>query len=217
MMSCRLCGESSPALFLDADRKYFRCGTCFLVQVEEDAFLSPSDERREYDLHQNRVEDPAYRSFLSRLTEPLTQHLEPGAEGLDFGCGPGPALAAMMRESGFTMKVYDPFYAPDESVFEQSYDFITASEVVEHLHEPGRELDRLWGMLKPGGWLGIMTKRVRDLEAFRSWHYRRDPTHVCFFADESFQWLEKHWAAEFHAVGNDVALLRKDNTANERE
>ena len=73
-----------------------------------------------------------------------------------------PALAAMLRERGLTVALYDPFYAPDESVWSRAYDFITATEVLEHLHEPARELDRLFAALRPGGWLGVMTKPMRE-------------------------------------------------------
>ncbi|MEI4850515.1 class I SAM-dependent methyltransferase, partial [Klebsiella pneumoniae] len=83
--------------------------------------------------------------------------LGPGARGLDFGCGPGPALATMLREAGMDMALFDPFFYPQASVLERQYDFITCTEVVEHLHRPAevfRQLDRL---LAPGGWLGVMT------------------------------------------------------------
>ena len=37
------------------------------------------------------------------------------ARGLDFGCGPGPALTLLMEEAGFAkMNLYDPFYFADE-------------------------------------------------------------------------------------------------------
>ena len=107
------------------------------------------------------------------------------------------------------MELYDPFYAPDIEALERQYDFITASEVVEHLHHPRRDLDRLWACLKPNGTLGIMTKRVIDGEAFRAWHYKADPTHVCFFSIETFRWLANHWSATWAVAGKDVVLFTK--------
>ena len=74
--------------------------------------------------------------------------------------------------------------APDELALNASYDFICATEVVEHLHRPGQDLERLWSLLRPGGWMGIMTKLVRDRASFDTWHYKNDPTHVCFFSEE---------------------------------
>lgn len=107
------------------------------------------------------------------------------------------------------MAIYDHFYAPDTQPLECSYDFITASEVVEHLHQPGCELERLWSCLKPNGWLGIMTKRVIDQQAFTTWHYKNDPTHVCFFSVETFEWLAKRWGATLIFPEKDVVLLKK--------
>ena len=115
----------------------------------------------------------------------------------------------MFTEAGHTMRIYDPFYAPDTTPFQQQYDFITTSEVAEHLHQPRQELDRLWSCLKPHGVLGIMTKRVEERDAFSRWHYKNDPTHVCFFSTETFAWLADYWGAELTVCGRDVVVFRK--------
>ncbi|SDT97902.1 class I SAM-dependent methyltransferase [Halopseudomonas salegens] len=206
---CPLCRQATQFACRDRRRPYFHCAHCAMVHVAAPWHLSASDERAQYDLHDNQVDDPAYRRFLSRLTEPLLARLPDGATGLDFGCGPGPALATMLHEQGHPTAVYDIYYAPDNSVFEQQWDFITSTEVVEHLARPLEELQRVWQCLKPGGWLGIMTKRVSDLHAFAHWHYKNDPTHVSFFSEQSFVWLAQRWQATLDVVGPDVVLLQK--------
>ena len=75
------------------------------------------------------------------------------------------------------MNLYDPLYSQEDGVLSKRYDFITASEVVEHLHHPARDLDRLWSILKPGGWLGLMTKLALGKTDFANWHYKNDLTH----------------------------------------
>lgn len=207
---CPLCSSKETGFYhRDRRRDYHHCGVCDLVFVPRAFYLSVADEKAEYDKHDNAVDDPGYRRFLSRLFDPLVERLKPGSRGLDFGCGPGPALAAMFNDANFPTDVYDLFYAPDDSVWRKRYDFISATEVVEHLHRPGDVLNRLWQQLQPGGWLGLMTKRVIDREAFARWHYKNDPTHVCFFSEASFQWLANHWDARVMFVGADVALLQK--------
>lgn len=207
---CPLCGAGGAEHFhRDARREYLRCGVCQLVFVPPRHFLSAEEEKSCYDQHQNDPQDADYRRFLARLFGPLIERLPAGARGLDFGCGPGPTLSLMLAEAGFPTAVYDPFYAAAESVWRDEYDFVTASEVVEHLHRPMTDLQRLWNVLKPGGWLVIMTKRVRDAAAFAAWHYKRDPTHVAFFAEATFAWLASHWSAELQVVGPDVVLLYK--------
>jgi hypothetical protein len=171
--------------------------------------LARRAEKAEYDRHQNHPDDPGYRRFLARLVLPLQARLAPGSRGLDFGAGPGPALAHMLTEAGHEVNLYDPFYANRPAALTRQYDFITASEVVEHLRHPGLELDRLYGLLKPGGLLGIMTKRVIDRERFARWHYKNDPTHVCFFSRETFAWLAARWGARVDFVDRDVIIIVK--------
>ena len=146
---------------------------------------------------------------LSRLTLPLVERLSSGAHGLDFGCGPGPALAHMLRETGFRMSLYDSFFVPDQAALNKGYDFICATEVVEHLHRPAQELDRLWSLLRPGGWMGVMTKLVLDSTAFADWHYKNDPTHVCFFSEDAWRWWAQNHGANLEIIGADVILLRR--------
>ncbi|WP_455220220.1 class I SAM-dependent methyltransferase [Kaarinaea lacus] len=213
--ACPLCNSNDLFVFHNeskpgaSGREYLRCNQCALVFVPSYQFISPEQEKAEYDLHQNHPGDQGYRRFLGRLFVPLNEKLKPGVCGLDFGSGPGPTLSLMFEEAGYAMKIYDAFYADDTVVLQQPYDFITATETVEHLHHPRRELDRLWTILKPGGYLGIMTKLVIDRDAFANWHYKNDLTHVCFFSTDTFHWLSALWNAKVEFVGSDVILLQK--------
>lgn len=208
--SCPLCDGGDVLEFLqDSRRQYLQCRACQLVFVPAAQFLTPQQEKAEYDLHQNEADDPGYRRFLSRLFLPMEPRLKPASQGLDFGSGPGPTLSLMFEETGHSVALYDPFYARQPAVLETAYDFITATEVVEHLHQPGRELERLWRILKPGGHLGIMTKLVLDRQAFARWHYKNDLTHVCFYSRGTFEWLAARWQAEIDFVAKDAIILRK--------
>ena len=207
--SCPLCHTSkSSAFYSDKRRDYWQCDCCSLVFVPTAQRLPAAEEKAIYDLH-NNSDDAGYRRFLNRLAEPLLVRLPKTAEGLDFGCGPGPVLAKMLEEAGHRVSLYDHFYAPEAERLQRQYDFIVATEVVEHLFQPGEELQRLWRCLRPGGWLGLMTKLVIDREAFSRWHYKNDPTHVCFFSRASFQWWAEQNAAQLTFIGNDVILLQK--------
>ncbi len=208
---CPLCENLQTEFYhQDKQRKYFQCVKCSLVFVPEKYHLSAENEKKEYDLHCNSPEDEGYRNFLKRFFTPMRELIELRSLGLDFGCGPGPTLSVMFEEAGFTMAIYDKFYANDPKPLTKSYDFICATEVVEHLHNPAKELNMLWKLLKPGGYLGIMTKLVIDKEAFSRWHYAHDPTHVCFFSYATLHWLANFWRAELIIVGNDVAIFSKD-------
>ncbi len=208
--TCPLCHCGRGKDFFQDDREYFRCPVCSLVYVPSHSIVTVAEEKAVYDLHENRPDDPGYRRFLSRLFVPLCEHLRPHSRGLDFGSGPGPTLSVMLEEAGHAVSIYDPLYAPDQSVLESQYDFITASEVVEHVRHPREELDRIWNCLQPRGWLGVMTKRVIDRKAFATWHYKGDPTHIRFFSVEAFQWLASHWKARLLIVDADVVLFKKN-------
>lgn len=207
---CPLCGGAEcREVCRDPGRVYWHCSTCCLTFVSSSSFLPPAAELAVYQQHQNRIDDPQYRRFLSRLFEPLQARLTTPGCGLDFGCGPGPALAAMLREAGHHMEVFDPYFANDPTVFTRTYDFITSSEVFEHLQAPRWELQRLWSCLRPGGLLGVMTKRLPDPSQLASWYYRLDPTHVVFFSDATFGWIARWLSAELTVVNVDVVLLQK--------
>jgi 2-polyprenyl-3-methyl-5-hydroxy-6-metoxy-1,4-benzoquinol methylase len=190
-------------------KTYWRCPACELTFLDPSHRLNSADEAAVYDLHDNRVDDPGYRGFLSRLSEPLLARLSPQSQVLDYGCGPGPALAAMLTEAGHECTVYDPFYAPDEQVLSVAYDAVTCTEAAEHFYTPGVEFDRLAGLLKPGAWLGVMTCLQTDDAAFADWHYRRDPTHVCFYRQATLQWLAEHYGWELTLPRKDVALFQR--------
>ena len=207
---CPLCrSENADLFFEDKRRRYLRCRHCRLVFVPQRYWLSPEAEKATYDLHQNDARDPGYRRFLSRLSRPLAERLEAGRKGLDFGCGPGPTLSVLLEEQGHGVDLYDPFYCNDPSVFDKTYDFICATEVVEHLHDPDREFQALFRMLNPNGWLGMMTKLVIDLHAFSRWHYIRDMTHICFYSRPTFAYLAQRFDARLHMIADDVILLHK--------
>ncbi len=207
---CPLCrfGEVI-SFFEDKNRTYLRCPFCQLVFVPGKYWLSGEDEKAVYDLHENDALDAGYRLFLSRLSVPLLEKLDSQRKGLDFGCGPGPTLSILFEEHGHQMDLYDPLYYNDPLVFEKKYDFICATEVVEHLRDPEREFAALFAMLKRGGWLGIMTKLVIDKDAFRRWHYIRDMTHICFYSQQTFYYLAERFNAELYFFANDVILLNK--------
>lgn len=209
MLTCPLCLSTDCDEFSkDKKRSYYRCRTCALVFVAKPDLPTLEAEKAEYDLHQNTLNDPGYRIFLSRVTEPLIARLPEHASGLDYGCGPGPLLAKMMCEQGFSTAIYDPIYAVDDSPLNAQYDFVTCTEVVEHFHNPAQEWRQLTSLLKPQGFLAIMTKRVIDQARFVNWHYKNDPTHVCFYSDHTFEWLQNQFPLQIEYMTKDVVIMR---------
>ncbi|WP_070970868.1 class I SAM-dependent methyltransferase [Vibrio sonorensis] len=210
MHTCPLCSsEHTQDYFSDKRRDYLQCQQCELVFVPAEQRLDAKSEKAHYDLHENDPSDQGYRRFLSRIADPVVDRIEPESNGLDFGCGPGPTLSLMLEERGHHMSLYDIYYHPDERVLDATYDFLTATEVIEHLYEPNKVWQQWLNLVKPNGWIGLMTKMVIDVEAFANWHYKNDQTHVVFFSRQTFRYLAERDQLELEFIGNDVILLRK--------
>lgn len=207
---CPVCRALNCTHFMQVGMfDYWRCEPCEATFLDPSQLPDSSVEHAQYRLHQNEVNDEGYRTFLMRLASPLLDRLPPGSSGLDYGCGPGPALAAMLTEAGHRMALYDPLFFDDSQVLKAQYDFITCTEVVEHFHHPFDEFARLDRLLKPGGWLAVMTTFQTDDAAFARWHYRRDSTHVVFYRETTFRTIARlhQWCCEIPCA--NVALLRK--------
>ncbi len=207
--ACPVCRAAPVAALGRFDGKgYWRCETCGARGLNPAHYPDRAAERAQYDWHENHVDDPGYRRFLDRLAAPLRARLAPGSRGLDYGCGPGPALAAMLREAGHGVAVYDPFYAPDPAPLAARYDFVTCTEVAEHFHAPASEFDRLGALVRPGGLLAMMTCFQTEDARFANWHYRKDPTHVVFYRAETFGVIaaQRGWGCE--VVARNVVFLR---------
>lgn len=195
-------------------RGFFHCGTCDLVFADPNAHPSPDAEKARYSLHQNNPQDAGYRRFLGSLISALDARLGPQSlEGLDYGCGPSPVLAGLLEEKGHRIARFDPYFANDPKVLERQYDVVTSTEVVEHFREPGQEWERLVALVKPGGWLGIMTKLsdrfIVDTATFASWPYIRDQTHLCFYSRQTFRFLASRHGFRVEWEGDNVILLQK--------
>ncbi len=206
--TCPLCySHSLSSYYQNKYAEYLQCSQCDLVSVPVQFHLSAVDEKLRYDTHENNPENAGYRAFLSQVFEPVIAQIGKGDKGLDFGCGPGPTLSLMFEEVGYSVDLFDKFYANNLEVFERQYDFITATEVVEHLREPRVEMDRLLGMLKQGGVLAVMTQMISEKVDFASWYYKNDPTHIRFFSKKTMYYLAKQWGIKVTFFGDNVALF----------
>ena len=210
-LSCPLCArcDTLAPFARDATREYLICSQCDLVFVPPRWQPEAEKEKQRYDTHQNDPADPGYRRFLAKLVAPLTARLPAGARGLDFGCGPTAVLALLLEEAGFRMRRFDPFYAADRAVLEQTYDFIACSEAIEHFFHPAQEWELFLQLVKPGGWLGIMTLLREPDTDFVRWWYRNDFTHVAFYSRRTFEWLAQRDGLAVEFEGSSVVLLRK--------
>ncbi len=207
---CPVCRAAALRPFLVVDDKaYDRCDVCAATVLDPKQRLDAAAELAHYRHHENDPADPRYRRFLAGLAEPLCARLAPASFILDYGCGPGPALAAMLGEVGHRVRLFDPFFAPDPGALEARYEAVTCTEVAEHFHNPASEFDRLDSLLKSGGLLALMTCFQTDDTRFSTWHYRRDPTHVVFYKETTLRHIAalRGWTIDIPV--KDVAIFQK--------
>ena len=207
---CPLCHSGGATKqFISEGREFFECAICDLLFVGSSHFLTKEEEKKRYDCHENDSSDQRYRTFLSRIKVPLTPKLSPGMNGLDFGCGASDAMARIFQESGFSMERYDPIYGPQLSKASSKFDFITCSEVVEHFRAPAREFELMHSLLREGGWLAVMTNIRDEYRSDSTWWYLRDRTHICFYAEQTFNWIGNAMGFRVELGAANVVLLQK--------
>lgn len=163
---------------------------CDLIFLDSAHHLLPNEERARYAGHENDIHDQAYRNFVRPLVDKILEYTNPDMRGMDYGCGPGPVIAQMLREKKYKIELYDIYFANDESLLNKKYDFIFANEVVEHFKAPAKEFELIIKMLNSDANLFLGTHlHPRDKNEFSNWYYRRDPTHVTFYSEETMHWL----------------------------
>jgi hypothetical protein len=186
----------------------FHCANCDLIFKDPRDFLDWNQQRARYDQHENTIDNPGYREFFAPLLESLRPFFR-GQSALDWGAGPGPApvLAQLLRHEGLQVDIYDPVYHP--SLPSRQYDLITSTEVLEHFQEPSRSLREIGSHLKSGGLFAGMTQFHSGVEAFRNWWYAKDPTHMVFYSQATFQWWADQHDYKIVKLQSPVFIFQK--------
>ncbi len=187
---------------------YYRCSCCCSILLDPKMYLSKEDEKKRYEEHNNDVEDPKYQKFVAPIVDQVKQKFVQGCTGLDFGAGTGPVIAKLLREKGFRVELYDPYFWDNSGALNLRYDFIACCEVIEHFHFPGKEFKLLRSLLKPNGSLYCMTEVYNDEIDFGQWYYKNDPTHVFFYHLSALAWIRSHFG--FSALKVEGRLINFD-------
>lgn len=202
-MNCTLCVSANIELFqVVGEKKYSRCGECGLIFLQSQYWLTPEQEFKRYQLHQNQPTQ-GYLDYLTPVIDMVRSEMPTGSRGLDYGCGPDPVLANELMGCGFQMSVWDPYFYNQSEVVDsrREYDFITCTEVIEHLREPAKTFEHLKSLLKQSGKVFLQTQLYRSGVDFKNWHYRRDTTHICFYTTETMAWIRDRYQLPIRQPG----------------
>lgn len=199
---CILCRSKSLVSFMieggSGSKTYFDCSECRLRFLDPAQHLNHEQEKNRYLVHRNNKLDTHYQEFVTPLFNIISGLFAEKVHCLDFGAGQSSALSHLLEEDGFEVSQYDPIFANDKKLLEETYDVVVATEVVEHFYRPNQEFLLLRQLLNVDGCLGLMTQILTDEIDFKNWYYRRDDTHVAFYRKETFDWITAHFG--FHDV-----------------
>jgi hypothetical protein len=144
---CKICGMQSEhfdnaKVLRRYPVKYFRCSSCGFVQTEAPYWLEEA-----YSSAISKLDTGILSRNLSNqtITTALLNLLYPKAKSfLDYGAGHG-IFVRLMRDRGFSFSWYDLHATNDyargfEHIKDDTYDFVTSFEVLEHLVDPISEL-----------------------------------------------------------------------------
>lgn len=210
-MPCILCNHNALLFAEISSKSFYACQNCGGVMRARDQWLTSKKEEQRYEKHENDVDNLGYQEFVMPIVKAVQKDFLPTAQGLDFGCGPGPVAAKLLTDSGFSIELYDPFFYDRRAALNEKYDFILCCEVIEHFYNPKKEFQRLYSLLKPNGNLycktGILTAENR--QNFSPWWYKNDPAHVFFFSEETLQYIQKKFGFKTVDISKELIVFDK--------
>lgn len=205
-MNCTLC---ETVLNKRADEVYYICDGCGAYVKDKSLYFSNVQEKEHYEQHNNDVNDIGYQKFTSPVTNQILACCTPEMLGLDFGCGEGPVITKQLRDKGYQVNLYDPFFYPNPTYVDFKYDYIFSCEVFEHFYNPMKEISKLYSLLKPNGYLIIMTHLYNNQQDFEKWYYRKDLTHVFIYTFQTIEFIANSFGFEVIKQSERLVVLRK--------
>jgi SAM-dependent methyltransferase len=200
---CPLCNHRGDAFHKD---EFYVCRNCQGIFRSKKYLLSPALEKIRYEKHNNDVNDKGYQQFVSPITNAVLEECSINDTGLDFGSGTGSAVSKILKDNGFNIREYDPFFHNQPELLKENYDYIICCEVIEHFHNPQREFTLLKQLLRPQGTLYCMTDIYDPNVMFSSWYYKDDETHVFIYKKGTLEWIKNHF--DFELMTIDQRLIR---------
>jgi len=193
-IKCPLCSSESHLYSNTKASEYFKCNTCRALFMNPEHYLTRQEEKERYLEHNNDVHDPRYQNFVSPIVNCIRKNFKPESRGLDFGSGTGPVITKMLKEQGYNIFSYDPYFDNRPELLKESYDYIASCEVIEHFRNPAEEFSLLRSMLNHKGKLICMTDLYDETIDFSRWYYKDDPTHVFFYHKVSIEWIKNRFS-----------------------
>jgi ubiquinone/menaquinone biosynthesis C-methylase UbiE len=215
---CLCCGaETSKSTFLFQKAKafYYKCNVCSIVFQNPQPIFELTEEIYDGEHYHERyikseyIYLPTSRIYLREIKKELGEknNIENKVKLLDIGCGIGYFLHLAKREGyeveGADISVWAGKYSKEKynidvitgnfleiSFTDKSYDLVTLWQTIEHLPTPNLFLEKIYKILKPGGYVCIATPDVESWIARfygRFWNCYMPDEHICLFDFKSMK------------------------------
>ena len=214
-MCCPICNSINLKTLANRRRKFFRCDSCFFIWADPAEWPPDESARKRYLLHNNEGDE--YKSYILKI---ITNALAaasafPRPEGgpikkiLDYGSGPNPLASVLLREMGYEVHSYDPFFA-DEKPLAETFDLGISIEAAEHFKNPLDDFAVFSGALKKGAAAFVQTS-IAPIEdnAFLSWWYAEDITHISFYSEKSLCVIAEKLSLELVSIEKQKQIIFK--------
>lgn len=198
-VSCKKCNTLfvNPRPSFESLGKFYSVSKSTSFWVNE--FFKPMAEARREKLFKPRAE------YLSTILD-RKRELTIGDIGAGFGLflvemrkllpgnryiaiEPSVEMVDICKQSGLEVK---GVCVEDLEGAEESFDVLSAFELLEHVHEPGLFLSKINSLLKPGGHLFLTTLNARGFDILLLWKKSKNispPHHLNFFNPDSIRIL----------------------------
>jgi len=208
---CKICSKSTEPIVCSKGT-FYHCKSCDFIFLEDNKLLSQEKEKERYLLHNNTEENQGYLDMLNDFIEKTILPYKIKSI-LDFGSGPNPVLAGILKKKRFQVDIYDLYFHPDDSYKTKKYDAIILTEVLEHLENPLRVLKELKNLLNKNGIIAIMTLfHPNNTDLFKNWWYITDLTHISFFTPKTLEIIGKKLNLRFRLIDDkNTCILIKGN------
>lgn len=186
--NCPVCGNKRITTIAGGIELLY-CKTCGLYSKDKKAFLSPIDEFHRYEKHSALVDDHYVSMMMGFVNKAILPYIKEG-NAIDYGSGKTGVIKQVLETNGFNCASFDPYFDNHEEVLRNTYDLVVATEVVEHFQDVIIEWKKMVALMKPKGYMSIMTQFAKD--DLSDWWYLRDSTHYHFYQERTFDYIAKN-------------------------